>query len=292
MRSQILHFLSYLLTTILAAGLRLLPRKWRSRCGAWLGRVLYFVGIRKKVTINNLISAFPELPPRAAEEVGGRCYEHFGRFAAAFAALPNLRPEAVGDWIFIEGLDQLEAAVARGTGGIVVSGHLGHWELMGAIVARLGLPVSFVVTTQRNKRIERMMDDYRRMSGIEIIKRREAVRGVISALRRNRLVALLIDQDAHEDGAFVPFFGRLASTPRGPAVFQLRTGAPLIFAQSVRLPGERYRIRLTGVDTMGIDDADVLTAKLTAQLEAAIRETPEQWTWMHKRWKSSPPASS
>lgn len=243
------------------------------------------------VTLNNLQAAFPELPNEAAREVGRRCYEHFGRVAAAFTALPQLRSEAAGDWIFIEGMDHLKAAVARGRGGIVVSGHLGNWELMGSIVARLGLPVSFVVTTQRNKRVERMMDDYRQLAGVEIIKRREAVRGVLSALKRNRLVAILIDQDAHEEGAFVPFFGRPASTPRGPAVFHLRTGSPLIFATSTWLPGERYRIRLTPVDTTGICDADVLTAKLTARLEAAIRETPEQWTWMHKRWKSSPPES-
>ena len=154
-----------------------------------------------------------------------------------------------------------------------------------------GLPVTFVVTTQSNRLVEQFMDRQRALAGIEIVKRADAVRGVLSALKRNRLVALLIDQDAHEEGAFVPFFGHLASTPRGPAVFHLRTGAPLLFARSVRLPGERYRIQIERVDTTGFTDPDALTAHMTGLLESAIRETPEQWFWMHRRWKTLPPAS-
>jgi len=197
----------------------------------------------------------------------------------------------MGDWIYADQFSVLREALSEGKGCLVFSGHLGNWELMGAAASRSGIPVTFVVTTQRNKQIEAMMDDIRRSVGIEIVKRRDAISGVLSALKRNRCVALLIDQDAHEDGAFVPFFGRLASTPRGPAVFHLRTGAPLVFAQCVRLPGERYRIRCTRMDTRGIEDADDLTALMTSHLEAAIRETPEQWFWMHRRWKSLPPAS-
>lgn len=158
-------------------------------------------------------------------------------------------------------------------------------------MARSGYPVTFVVTTQTNKLVEQFMDRQRAAAGVEIVKRADAVRGVLSALKRNRLVALLIDQDAHEEGAFVPFFGRPASTPRGPAVFHLRTGSPLIFVRSARLPGERYRLQFSRVDTGGITDADVLTAKMTELLETAIRETPEQWFWMHRRWKTLPPAS-
>jgi KDO2-lipid IV(A) lauroyltransferase len=89
----------------------------------------------------------------------------------------------------------------------------------------------------------------------------------------------------------VPFFGQLASTPRGAAIFHLRTDAPLIFAHSVWLPGNRYRIQHSPFDTRGIADPDELTARMTERLESAIRETPEQWTWMHRRWKSSPSIS-
>lgn len=185
----------------------------------------------------------------------------------------------------------LDEAMAEGKGCIMVSGHMGNWEIGGCLAAARGIPTTFVVTTQRNKLIEAKLDRYREASGAEIVKRRVATKGVLSALKRKRMVAILIDQDAHEDGAFVPFFGRPASTPRGPAVFQLRTGAPLVFAYSIRLPGERYRIHYERIQTEGITDADELTALLTSKLEAAIRIRPEQWFWMHRRWKTRPPKS-
>ncbi len=271
--------------------LRALPRKWRGAVGAGFGQVIYSIGIRRTVTKQNLADSFPGVPPKGVSTVASQVYRHFGRMASSLSALSKLESEDVGDWIYCDTFSVLTEALKEGKGCLVFSGHLGNWELMGAITARCGIPVTFVVTTQRNKKIEKMMDDIRRSVDIEIVKRKDATRGVLSALKRNRCVALLIDQDAHEDGAFVPFFGRLASTPRGPAVFHLRTGAPLVFAHSIRLPGERYRINLTRFDTQGVENADELIAAMTARLEAAIRETPEQWFWMHRRWKTRPPAS-
>jgi len=276
---------------LLSFGLKCLPRRVRGAFGAGLGQLTYFIGIRRKVTLDNLRQAYPELPAKALRVTAGRVYRHFGRVATGFATIPRLRAADAGRWIHIEGLETLQQALREGKGGIVYSGHLGNWEIMGAIVARLGLPVSFVVARQSNRRVEELMDRCRQAAGIEIVKRAQAIRGVLSALQRNRLVAMLIDQDAHEDGAFVPFFGRPASTPRGPAVFHLRTGSPLIFAQCVRISRERYRIRIAHTDTSAFKNADELTAHMTAQLEAAIRDTPEQWFWMHRRWKTRPPAS-
>ena len=259
--------------------------------GQFLGQIIYYLGIRRKVTAENLRQAFPGLPAKALSTVAARVYRHFGSVATSLAIVPKLTRNDANKWIYFNTFEVLSDAHKEGKGCLVFSGHLGNWELMGAITSALGLPVSFVVTTQRNKQVEALVDNIRRKAGIEIIKRREAVRGVLSALKRNRCVAILIDQDAHEEGAFVPFFGRLASTPRGPAVLHLRTGAPLIFAHSVRLPGERYRIQCTRVDSSGVSDPDLLTAKMAAMLEAAIRETPEQWFWMHRRWKTLPPKS-
>jgi len=210
--------------------------------------------------------------------------------ATSFVALPRLSKRDLGHWITLSGMDVLQDALKEGRGGIAFSGHFGNWEIMGALVSRCGIPVTFVVTSQTNRRVEEMIDGYRRSAGIEIVKPRGAVRGVVSALRRNGLVAIMIDQDARDDGTFVPFFGKLASTQYAPAVFHLRTGAPLIFARCIRLPGERYHIRLSRFDDAGCTDPDVLTARMTATLEAAIRETPEQWFWMHRRWKTRPPA--
>jgi KDO2-lipid IV(A) lauroyltransferase len=243
------------------------------------------------VTRQNLARAFPGLPERALRELSARIYRHFGRIAASFVELPHLSRADLEHWITIDGWDVLDAALSEGKGAIVYSGHLGNWEIMGCLVARCGYPVTFVVTAQTNRLVEDLMDRYRMAAGVRIVKRHGAAKGVFTALRENRIVAILMDQDARDDGAFVPFFGQPASTPRGAAVFHLRTGAPLIFARSQRLPGERLRIRLTRTDVPNIAQADALTAYMTAQLEAAIRETPEQWFWMHRRWKTRPPAS-
>lgn len=291
-KARLSHRFAYGLIICLAAMLRWLPDRLRAATGGTLGQLIYFIGIRRVLAGQNLRAAFPGMPDKAVQTVLKRTYRHFGRVAAEFAFLPRLLKVGSASRIIVEHYETLENALAGGKGCIVFSGHLGNWEVMGAAAALHGIPVSFVVTTQRNKLVEYWIDKYRRLCGIEIIKRREAIRGISSALKRNRAVAILIDQDAHEDGAFVPFFGRLASTPRGAAIFHLRTGAPLIFAQSTWLPGNRFKIRFVPLLTDGSEDADALTARMTAQLEAAIRETPEQWTWFHKRWKTRPPESS
>jgi len=287
-RTSLSQRLQYAGLVLFALVLRALPRKVRSFLGAALGQLIHFLAIRRRVTEANLAAAFPTLPKRAVRTLSRRVYRHFGRVATAFVDLPLLSPDDIGRWILCDDFAVLRDTLARGKGGIFFSGHLGNWEIMGAIVARAGFPVTFVVTTQSNKLVEELIDRYRMQVGIEIVKRKDAIRGVLSALKRNRFVAILMDQDAHEDGAFAPFFGRLASTPRGAAVFHIRTGAPLIFAHSVRLPGERYRIRLTPFDSRGEQDPDILTARMSATLEDAIRETPEQWLWMHRRWKTRP----
>jgi Kdo2-lipid IVA lauroyltransferase/acyltransferase len=284
--ARLSHRIQYSVLILFSIVLRALPRKYRSFLGAVLGQCVHFLGIRRHVTEQNLASAFPDMPKKGIRTVSRRVYRHFGRVAVSYVALPKLSKRDLGKWIYVDNFDPLTKMLEAGKGGIVVSGHLGNWEVMGAIVARCGYPVTFVVTTQTNKLVEELIDRFRIKAGVEIVKRRDAVRGVLSALKRNRLVAILIDQDAHEDGAFVPFFGRMASTPRGPAIFQLRTGSPLIFAHCIRLPGERYRIRFTPVNAENVDNPDVLIARATAILEAAIRETPEQWLWMHRRWKT------
>lgn len=271
----------------------ILPRRAAGALGALVGQLAYALGIRRRVTQENLQMAFPSLPPRAIRQVARATYRHFGRVAVGFAWLPRLSSRALDRWIYVKNRQVFDDALRRGKGAIFVSGHLGNWELMGGIVAALGYPVTCVVTTQRNKRVEALMDKLRRSVGIQIVKVRDGVRGVLSALKQNRLVAILIDQDAHEAGAFAPFFGRAASTPKGAAIFHLKTGSPLIFARSRRISRERYVISLEKLDTTALEprDADTITAFATRSLEKAIRESPEQWFWMHRRWKTTPPES-
>ena len=278
----------------LGIAFRRLPRSISIRLGESLAGLVYLLGIRVPVTKDNLAQAFPDLDPGQIQKIACGCYRHFGALLAEFARLPLIKRENLSDLVEIEGLQVMNQARAEGRGVIVVSGHLGNWELMGAAFAILGYPVSYVVTRQENELVERQMDNLRRGAGTEIIKRRDAAKGVLKALRQNCLVAILSDQDAHEAGAFVPFFGRPASTPRGAALFALRTGAALIFAESYRQGLGRLRVifeRIPVNDLPADRDAAVheLVRRFTARLEKAVRRHPQQWFWMHRRWKTSPP---
>lgn len=291
MPHRVSHYIQYFAVRCLIGLLGLLPRRLRGGLGVFLGRLGYYAGIRKSVVLQNLSRAFPSLPEVGKRVVARRCFEHFGTVATSLSTSSSVVREDFGDWLFLEGTEEMDKAIAAGKGGIVVSGHFGNWEIIGAASARLGYPVSFVVTTQRNKLVQNWLDNVRRKAGVEIIPRKQAIKGVLSALQRNRLVAILIDQDAHEEGAFVPFFGQFSSTPRGPAVFHLRTGAPVIFMSSVRLAGEKYRGKLETIEFEEDADQEKIMEILTAKLEQHVRQAPEQWFWMHKRWKTAPPVS-
>jgi Kdo2-lipid IVA lauroyltransferase/acyltransferase len=274
--------------------MRILPRNSALFAGGLLGELVFRLGIRVPVTTQNLTAAFPELSLPEIRRIARRCYRHFGVLMAEFSRIPLLQPALARELVEVEGYEVLDEALRLGKGAVVVTGHLGNWELMGASGAVLGYPVNYVVTGQENELVEQMMDDLRRNAGVGIIKRREALKEVIKTLRANELVAIVSDQDAHEAGAFVPFFGRLASTPRGAAIFCQRTGAALIFGESYRQGVGPLKVIYEFLDQTGLptdrdEGVQEIVRRYTARLESAVRRHPEQWFWMHRRWKTLPP---
>ncbi len=289
------HSVEAFLLKSLASLLRIMPRNMSLAIGETLGGLVYRLGIRREVTLENLSMAFPEWKSSKVDETAFRCYRHFGALLAEFARLPLLKPDNISNLVEVNGWNVLDETLKRGKGGIVVSGHLGNWELMGASAAVKGYPVTYIVTGQQNKQVEDLMDFMRQSAGVNIIKRRDAIKGVLRALKNNQLIAILSDQDAHEAGAFVPFFGRLASAPRGAAMFALKTGASLIFAETFRRGTGSLKVSFELVSTENLpDDHDEaiveLTRRFTVRLEEAVRRHPEQWFWMHRRWKTPSPS--
>ena len=288
------HRLEYLFALCLAALFRLLPIGVSLAIGMGVGWFAYSVlSIRRKVMLANLAQAFPQKPVKERNRIARRCFMHYGGMAAEFALLPKLNRKYLEKYIEIRGREFVDRVLQEGKGGFVISGHFGNWEIMGGGSATLGYPVTYVATSQSNPLVDKMMDDYRKALGIEIWKRREAVKGVLKSLRNNRFVAILIDQDARRDCVFVDFFGKQAATHRGAAVFHLKTGAPLIFSYCTRIKGPYYRITFEEVPlnlSGGSKDEQIreITQTLTTMLEDKIREHPEQWFWMHKRWKTQP----
>jgi KDO2-lipid IV(A) lauroyltransferase len=288
------HRLEYLGVRLVAWISRLLPLGLAIALGRGLGWFVYAVlWIRRSVTLDNLRQAYPEQSEAWIRNTAKKCYCHFGRVAIEMARLPKMDTAWIEKHVEFQGKDILDRCRARGKGGVFFSGHLGNWEIMGAAVSLLGYPVSYIVTTQRNKAIERWMDDLRRGRNVGIIKTHDSPRLIIQALRDNRLLAVLSDQDAHEDGEFVDFFGRAASVPRGGAVLQQKTDAMPIFCYATGLPGGKWRVHLEEIllsnNTNTNEHVTEVLTIVTRRLEEEIRRHPDQWLWMHRRWKTRPP---
>jgi KDO2-lipid IV(A) lauroyltransferase len=211
----------------------------------------------------------------------------------AMIRLAALDAEAVLERTEFVGLDALRAALDRGCGVVMVTGHFGNWEIGGAALAVRGFPLDVVAQRQSNPLFDRALVAARERLGMRVIERGRAPKEGLRALRQGRVVAFVADQDAKRAGVFVPFFGRAASTHRGPALLALRTGAPLFLGTPLRTAQGGYRIGLEEVEVEregSLDEiVDRWTARFTARLEAAVRAAPEQYFWQHRRWKSRPP---
>lgn len=266
--------------------------------GARLGRLGYRpLGIRRAVVERQIAAAFPTWPRGEVERVAEAAYAHLGRVSVEAAILPRYgRDEVLNLFEGADGWELVEAALAAGKGLLVVTGHLGNWELAGSYVAARGVPLDAIARHMANPYVDGYITRTRHRLGMRIIHDEKAVREVPRAIRQNRAVAMLVDQGAVGlASVWVPFFGRLAKTPRGPATFALRLGAPVIFGVALRQPSGRYRIAFEAVRTepTGEREADIdrIVAGYTATLERWVRKAPEQYFWHHRRWKHQRPGT-
>ncbi len=269
-----------------------------SLAGDALGFFVFSVlGIRRRVVMDNLRQAFPEKSKKELLKIARRTYQNFAKMIFEYMRFPVMKKEDVLSTFSVKGIEHIDWALKNGKGAVMIAGHFGNWELMGAYLAQLGYPTHFLVGEQHNKLVDRMMNHYRMIMGVRIIHMGVAVRGVIKALRNNQFVALLSDQNAGPEGIFVDFFNRSASTPQGPAIFVLKTGAPILFSYPVRFPHGKQKIyceRLCFDHLSGISPENIreVTQAYTRLLEKAVRDHPDHWFWMHRRWKSRPPKES
>jgi KDO2-lipid IV(A) lauroyltransferase len=266
--------------------------------GERLGRLGYRpLGIRRAVVERQLAAALPALTPAEVERIARAAYANLGRTSVETAILPSYSSaDIVALFEEVNGWDVVEALASRGKGLIVVTGHLGNWELGGAYVAARGLPIDAVARHMANPLFDRYLTATRQRIGMSVVHDEEAVRRVPRALRAGRAVAFLVDQGAVGlASTWVPFFGRYAKTPRGPAVFALRLGAPIVFGVALRRPSGRFQLNFEHVEARDTGDreADVdrIVADYTAVLERWVRRAPEQYFWHHRRWKHQRPGT-
>jgi KDO2-lipid IV(A) lauroyltransferase len=271
------------------------PRPVALRVGAALGRAARDVfGLRREVADQNLAVAFPTLSPAERTVLARRMYAHFGRVATDSLRLAAAGPEAVLPFVRVfEGEDLLRSVAAAGRGAIVLTGHLGNWELAGAWAAAIGLPIAGVVKPPSNPWVADLVERSRRRMGIETIPMPQARTIVPEALAAGKLVGLVADQGAVRSNTWVPFFGRRTQTAEGPGRFAVRTGAPVVFLAFVAEADGRYRgFAEMLVESPRGDEPEMVARVATLfrrRLEAEVRLAPEQYLWTHRLWAREPP---
>jgi KDO2-lipid IV(A) lauroyltransferase len=246
----------------------------------------------------NLRIAFPDWSEAAREVVLVRSFENMGRSLAEFALLARLGPEALRERVRIEGREHFEAArsASKSGGVIAITGHFGSWELLAAAMAAHGFPFVAVQKPRESPLLDAIVERYRNLGGAEFLARGDAARAALRALRDGKAVAILYDQDAPRDeGVFVPFFGRLASTRDGPVRIALRTRAPVlpIFLHRIGT-GSTHVAQFRPPIEMLRPEGDVEGAirenarRMTEAIEREIVRAPDHWSWIHRRWRTQP----
>lgn len=253
------------------------------------------LGIRRGVVERQIAAAFPGIEPREVARIARAAFEHLGRVTVETALLSRIgREEVLALVERVEGWDTVERLLAQGRGLIVTTGHLGNWELGGAYIAARGVVLDAVARRMGNPLFDAYLTRTRSRLGMTVVRDRDAVRRTPRTLRAGGAVAFLTDQAGlNLASTFVPFFGRPAKTPRGPAVFALRLGAPIVFGTALRQPTGRYHMAFEEIPVCGTDgrarDVDDVVADYTRALERWVRAAPEQYFWHHRRWKQQPP---
>lgn len=290
------HRLEYRAYRLGRGAARVLPEFVSTWIVALLGGLAgSIVRIRRRDADANLARAFPDASPRWRRAVVRASYRHLVREGLMTFRLSAMPRDEVMSRTSVDGIDEMCEALAEGNGVVVVSGHLGNWEIGAAALAVRSIPVDVIAFRQKNPLFDHDLVSSRRTLGVGVIVKGDAAQAAFESLRAGRVVATAADQNIRRRGVFVEFFGTPAATPKGPALFALRTGAPIFLGIALRQPGRRatYRVVLTRVPVALEDSAtaDVqgLTARYTTLLEQYVRETPEQYLWQHRRWKTRPP---
>jgi len=270
----------------------------------FFGRILLriamlFLKREKRRMREHIEIAFPDLDEKQREQLMRGCADHLGSVLGEVTWLWRADAADVEQMCEIEGMEHIEKAIAGGRGGILATGHLGNWELLNARLGVVGFPITLAVRELDDSRVDQLVTTLRTRFGSKVILRgSSAGRQLIQALGKGGGVGLLIDQDIPSiPGVFVPFFGRPAWTPSGAAMLALRMRCPIMPGFIHRKPDGTHKIKIyppLEIPNEGTleEKVQIMTAAATAAAEWQVRAWPEQWVWMHRRWRTRPEEES
>lgn len=243
----------------------------------------------RRTADRNLTLAYPDRDDAWRRQMIDGVFKSIGRLLVAFARFPEITKANVSEWIAYDGFEHYACAKARGKGVLFATAHLGNWELSAYAHALLTEPMNVVVRPLDNPLIDEMVEKRRSLSGNKLLSKRDFARSIFQALRANDAVGILVDQNSSaENGAFVPFFGIPACANLTFARLAARSGAAVIPGFAIWNARERRYVLKFYPQVEMTGDAVEDTRRIQSAVEAAVRETPDQWLWIHRRWKTRP----
>jgi Kdo2-lipid IVA lauroyltransferase/acyltransferase len=275
----------------------LLPRSVARMVGAAFAAIAFRVRTPlRRAAQTNLRIAFPEISETKRDEIIRRMVRQVGWMAAEFSQLPKYSRDNIENIVVIDGFENFDAAKRRGKGVLFLTGHMSAWELSSFAHALYGYPLHFLVRPVSNRRVDALVNGYRCLSGNQPIDKNKSARAILKVLADAGTVGILMDHNTSlDEGVFVDFFGVPASTSSGLARLALRTDAAVV-PGFLLWDGSRRKYRLRFEPTVelsrtGDEERDVRenTQRFTRVIEEFVRAHPDQWLWVHKRWKTRPP---
>jgi Kdo2-lipid IVA lauroyltransferase/acyltransferase len=289
-RSAIRNFLEYGLARIVLGSLEYAPLPLAYVLARGYTRLLDFALPRlRRIALSNLTMALPGLSATERARIADGVFRSVARLLLSFAKFPSIRADNISSWIRAEGQEHFRDAIRAGHGVLFATAHLGNWEISALAHALITGPMNVVVRPLDNPLIDALVEQRRALSGNAPIFKKDFARAILKALAANQAVGILIDQNASlEEGVFVKFFGVTASASAGFAKIAARSGTTVIPGFALWSDTERqYILRFYPPVTM-TGDAVHDTQALQTQLEEVIRAYPDQWLWIHRRWKTRP----
>jgi Kdo2-lipid IVA lauroyltransferase/acyltransferase len=288
--------LEYGLVLVLARCLGLMPRAMARFLTCWLAAAVFWgLGRLRRVGLRNLEMALPNLSLKTRKKILRGVYIHLGWQMVEFCRMARYTPENTRDWMRTEGLEHYLGAQERGKGVLVITGHLGAWELSSFYHSLMGRPMGMVIRRLDNRKLDAYVNKIRCLHGNFVLSKDDFGRGLLTAMREGKTVGILMDTNmTPPQGEFVRFFGMMACTGTGLAHIARKTGAAVLPGFMFWEASERKYVLRFGpeVEMPLSDDAakDILkgTQRCTAVIEEWIRRYPDQWLWIHRRWKTRP----
>ncbi|MHB8482364.1 MAG: lysophospholipid acyltransferase family protein [Nitrospiria bacterium] len=292
--TRIIHYLQYLVFIFIEKVFNILPHPFALRLGKGLGTLFYSMDKRHRtVSLENLKMIYgTRKSPEEIKRISLNCFKNLGISIVEMIRLKNMSESELLKNVSVEGMEHYKDAIKKGRGLVFIGAHFGNWEMLAIVISLLFQKGYVVARKLDNPFIHQRIEKVRTSTGNRFINKNDAFWEMIKLLKKGELVGVLMDQNvAEREGVFVPFFGRPACTNKGLAMILLKTKTPMIPIFMVRLPNGTHRVivkpELPLIHTGNLkSDVRQNTAQITRAIEEMVKQYPEQWLWMHRRWKT------